>query len=243
MSDIEERHRKQVAAMRVWLESRGYFTALKAFELVRKLEQGFRKDGKTPKFDHQLSIAQLICTFVPRDSRQGNGHLIHPEETIAVCFLHDVLEDHKEWTVARLEAYFGKLIADAVWLLSKKMPGLKKEAVLYFGELGTCPIASIVKPADRCHNLQTMQGVFTYEKQRLYIEEVEERFYPFIKTARRDFPQQYQAYANLLILMRCQCSLIRHIHKAAQQSASAHPGESAGDVRAKRVLEGHRHNQ
>lgn len=203
MIEIEIRHKKQLAVMRGWLEGRGYFTAMDALEVCRVLEVGTRKDRRTPKFHHQLSVARLICTLTP--------HLIHPEETIASAFLHDMMEDHGNvWNSQALDARFGNQIAEAVWLLSKKSPGLTKDHTKYFSEMADCPIASIVKLADRNHNIQTMQGVFTADKQRQYISEVEDWFYPLIKVARRRFPKQYGAYENLKILLRCQCQLIQH---------------------------------
>jgi (p)ppGpp synthase/HD superfamily hydrolase len=207
MTDVRTRHIKQLAVMRGWLEGRGYFLAADALEFVRQLEQGTRKDGETPKFHHQLSIARLITTLAP--------HLANPEHAIAAAFLHDVLEDHGA-TISRedLAERFGKELADIVWRLSKKSNGLTKDYKLYFTELAECPVASIVKVADRSHNLQTMQGVFSVEKQKAYIGEVEEWFYPLIKTARRRFPRQYPAYENLKILLRCQCRLVEHIHEA-----------------------------
>lgn len=209
--EIELRHRKQLSTMRGWLDGRGYYKAMDALELVRGLEVGTRKDGQTPKFHHQLSIARLITTLAP--------HLLHPEETIVAAFLHDVIEDHGDtWTPEKLEERFGHMVAEAVWKLSKKAPDVSKEYPYYFGEMCSCPIASIVKLADRSHNLQTMQGVFSVEKQKAYVEDVEVYFLPMGKVARRNFPQQYPAYENLKILLRCQCELIQCILTATEQS-------------------------
>jgi (p)ppGpp synthase/HD superfamily hydrolase len=195
--------------MRGWLEGREYYRAMDALEVCRQLEQGTRKDNITPKFHHQLSVARLITTLAP--------HLIDPEATIATAFLHDMMEDHgQEWDTHTMTARFGEQIAEAVWLTSKKTPGLKKDYSRYFGDMAGDPIASIVKLADRNHNLQTMQGVFTIEKQRAYLQEVDDWFYPLIKTARRRFPQQYGAYENLKIMLRVQYRLIRHIHEASK---------------------------
>jgi len=114
MEDIAIRYQKQLAVMRGWLEGRGYYKAYDALELTRSLEQGTRKDGKTPKFNHQLSVARLISTLAP--------HLIFPEETLAAAFLHDTLEDHSDVVSHEmLETRFGKQIADSVWKLSKKV--------------------------------------------------------------------------------------------------------------------------
>ena len=200
-SDVLERHRKQLAVMRGWLEGKQFFLAAEALETVRNLELGFRKDGRTPKFHHQLSVARLVSTLTP--------HLLYPEEAVAVAFLHDILEDHGDiWNHQALSAKFGQRVADAVWRLTKKSQGLTKSQDSYFTEMAQCPIASIVKLADRSHNLQTMQGVFDLRKQEEYAREVEELFYPMIKTARRSYPKQYGAYENLKILMRCQVRLI-----------------------------------
>lgn len=208
MSEVEDRHRKQLSTMRGWLEGRSYFKAADALELVRQLEQGTRKDGETPRFHHQLSIARLISTLAP--------HLLSPEETITAAFLHDILEDHGDlWNQEHLAQRFGKPVADAVWCLSKKTAGMTKTYDRYFADMTACPIASVVKLADRAHNLQTMPGVFTIEKQRAYLDEVGQWFYPMIRQARRNFPRQYPAYENLKILLRCQVTLIHHIHEAA----------------------------
>jgi (p)ppGpp synthase/HD superfamily hydrolase len=204
---IQERHSKQLAVMRGWLEGKGFYVAADALELVRGLETGTRKDGETPNFHHHLSVARFITTLTP--------HLQFPEEVITAAFLHDILEDHGDvWTKARLEERFGKVVASAVWRLSKKAPGVTKTYNMYFAEMAACPIASIIKLADRAHNLQTMQGVFTHEKQAAYIAEVDKWFMPMVKISRRKFSRQYPAYENLKILLRCQCELIKHIHAA-----------------------------
>jgi len=99
-------------------------------------------------------------------------------------------------------------VGDAVWRLAKKSKGLPKEYDLYFSEMAVCPTASIVKPADRAHNIQTMQGVFTREKQVAYVQELDEWFFPMIKVARRRSPEQFAVCENLKILLRCQQELI-----------------------------------
>ena len=215
LSEVEVRHKKQLSTMRGYLEGKGFFQAARALEIVRSLEKGNRKDGKTPKLHHQLSVTRLITTLLP--------HLQYPEETITVAFLHDVIEDHSEvWDQAKLEKEFGSLVAQAVWSLSKKTTGLTKSYDSYFEGMSNCPIASVVKLADRAHNIQTMVGVFSLSKQVSYLEEVGTWFFPMIRTARRQFPSQYPAYENLKILLRCQCHLIQHIHEA--QAAARNPG-------------------
>jgi len=86
--------------------------------------------------------------------------------------------------------------------------------------LSQCPIASLVKIADRAHNLQTMQGVFTPEKQQAYCKEVGTWFFPLIRKARRNFPRQYGAYENIKILLRCQVAFVEALHQVCEGSES-----------------------
>lgn len=209
-NDITLRHAKQLAVMRGWLEGRLYYMAADALEVVKGLEQGTRKDGQTPKLHHQLSVTRLVTTLAP--------HLHYPEETIAAAFLHDILEDHGDvWDTTGLERRFGTLVAKAVDRLTKKGPGWSRDYDTYFAGMTACPIASVVKLADRAHNLQTMQGVFNLEKQKSYIEDVDRWFYPMIRQARRNHPRQYPAYENLKILLRCQTALLRCILDASRE--------------------------
>jgi (p)ppGpp synthase/HD superfamily hydrolase len=208
MPEIQDRHRKQLSVMRGFLEGRGFYVAAEALEMVRKVSDGVRKDGITPQFHHQLSVSRLVSTLLP--------HLTYPEETLAAAFLHDHLEDHgDECSRENLEARFGKRIADAVWTLSKKSNGMTKSYEAYYGALVLCPIGSVVKLADRAHNIQTMHGVFDHEKQRAYIGEVDRWYFPMIRQARREHPRQYGAYENLKILLRCQCRLVEHVLEAS----------------------------
>jgi len=200
---IETRHEKQRGKMSILLHRCGYQKALEAMAFVQTLGEGeVRKDGRTPKFHHQLSIARLISTLAP--------HLHYPEETLAAAFLHDVVEDYGVGR-GELQQLFGPPVAEAVWKLTKKWPGGCKPVDYYFSMLAVCPIASIVKLADRAHNIQTMRGVFNTNKQRVYVEEVSTWFFPLIRSARRKHPMQYDAYENLKILLRCQVSLLRQV--------------------------------
>ena len=198
---MELRHSKQLTFMRGMLDGKCYYKAWEAMEFAAVLEQGYRKDGKTPKFHHQLQVARLVATLLP--------HLTEPENTLAAAFLHDELEDNFT-LVSRnlLEEKFGHEVASAVWKLSKKCGGLTKTKESYFEELSRCPIASLVKLADRGHNLHTMQGVFSVEKQIEYVKELDDWFFPMLRAARKSFPRQYAAYENLKILLLCQRELL-----------------------------------
>jgi hypothetical protein len=70
-------------------------------------------------------------------------------------------------------------------------------------------VASIVKGADRVHNVNSMVGVFTKEKQARYAGEVEKYFLPMLKQARKNFPEQLDAYFNIMHMLRSQVNLLK----------------------------------
>lgn len=195
----------RIAVMRAWLESRSYYKAILAFETIRELETGFRKDGITPKFDHQLSITRLLSTQVDK--------FLYPEETLIVGLLHDLIEDHETPDGSRdtwIADNFSSRVLKAVRTISKKSPGWIKATDHYYNQIATDPIASLVKTVDRIHNVQTMHGVFSPDKQSQYINEVQTYYFPLIKKARRQFPQQFPVYEAFKIILGIQCELISH---------------------------------
>jgi len=185
-------------ATRYWLYGKDFYTAVKAMEFAYKYHKGVRKDGQTPEFHHQLTIASYIRTL-PK--------LKFPEETLAVCFLHDVVEDY-DVSLSEIERRFGKDIRSSVALMSKKIGGYQAKTEAYYRAMIDDPIASIVKGGDRIHNFQTMVDVFDCDKQRRYINECQEYILPMIKEARRKFPEQEPAYENIRHVLLSQIGLI-----------------------------------
>lgn len=198
---------KQTVFLRGWLNGRGYYNAIAAMEFARQHHTGTRKDGCTPEFQHQTEIAMHISVL---------PGLLFPEETIATAFLHDTVEDTP---VSRHEiaSRFGEQVADATWRVTKvDENGDKRDEDALFAEMALCPIASIVKPADRIHNQRTMGGVFTQEKMISYIDFTRARILPMMKQARVNFPQQYQAYQLLRHALTTQARIVSSL---AQQQA------------------------
>lgn len=185
-------------ATRYWLYGKDYYTAVKAMEFAIQYHSGVRKDGITPEFHHQLSIASYVRTL-PK--------LKFPEETLTVCFLHDVVEDY-DVPLTEIERRFGKDISHSVALLSKKIGGYEAKTEAYYKSMSDDPIASIVKGADRMHNFQTMVEVFTCDKQKRYMTECREYILPMLKEARRRFPEQEPAYENIKHVLLSQIGLI-----------------------------------
>lgn len=182
-------------ALRYWLTGREYFSALKAMEYAASYHKGFRKDNITPEFHHQISIASYIRTL---------PSLIDVETTITTAFLHDVVEDYNV-ALVDITNRFGNKVSDCVKLLTKHY--LTPEE-LYYHNISNNPICSVVKGADRIHNVQTMNGVFSSEKKKQYVNESSAFVLPMLKDARRNFPEQESAYENIKLVLNSQIALI-----------------------------------
>jgi hypothetical protein len=192
------RYGKLHAALELYLRDKGYAKALEALAFARQKHTGLRRDGLTPEFQHQVEIALFLTTL--KDVRDL-------ERVLTVALLHDVVEDYP---VRREEisARFGREVEDSVWRLTKVYDGQHKPYPEYFAALAEDPAASLVKGADRVHNLQSMGGVFSLRKQREYAEEARRWFLPMLKKARRSFPDQAAAYLNVEHLIKSQLQLI-----------------------------------
>lgn len=203
MDDFQKRR----LVLRSQLIGRRYFNALQAMEFATKYHVGLRKDGVTPEFDHQISIALYALTL---------PDVIYPEELIATIMLHDVREDYDitdgEIRALFTDKEFAHRVANAVNNMTKVWRGEKKDEQTLFDEMSRDPIASIAKLCDRIHNFSSMVGVFTIDKQREYIKEANDLFFPMGKKARRNFPHQVTAYENCKFVLETQIALIQALH-------------------------------
>jgi (p)ppGpp synthase/HD superfamily hydrolase len=178
-----------------------YYSVIQAAELGAKYHVGSRKSGQ-PEFIHQLEIFSHLRTL--------HNHLQNPVLAYQAAFLHDVMEDY-DVTYAEISRQFGTELADVVERLSKIVGGIRKDDAAYFSDVASCPIASVVKLADRVNNVGSMVGVFTHEKMQRYVDEVNTFFRPLIRTARRNFPEQEAVYENMKLTLMGQINLIEHL--------------------------------
>lgn len=206
-----EAAQRRLISLKYWLQGKGYHNALRALEHNHRLFVGVRRDGVTPEFDHHVCQAHYMRTLLP--------HLMHPEETLCAIFFHDTFEDHgvsfQEVVSCFDDSAFGQRVADASWKVTKTWRGERFDDKVVFGNIGSCPIASLVKGGDRIHNFQSMIGVFSIEKQRVYVQEGIEFFLPMLKEAERNFPSQEPAYKNIRTFLKSQMQMIQSIHQAS----------------------------
>lgn len=198
---ISMRYRLQGAAA----ADKRYQVAVDAFTFSEEKYDGqFRKDKVTPAFTHPLEIAGYLTTLLPS--------LRHPPEALAAALLHDCVEDYGV-SVEEVRDRFGTKVSHAVMRVSKVIHGVKVPSLEeHFELMLDCPIATVVKPADRANNQSTMLGVFSAAKQLDYVEESERFIIPMMKSARRLYGDQEAVYENLKVLLRNQMVLVRAMH-------------------------------
>jgi (p)ppGpp synthase/HD superfamily hydrolase len=202
--DFEKYH----ISLRYWMLGKNYHRAVLAMEFASQYHIGTRKDGYTPEFHHQISIAHYLRTL---------PDLRNQEDVLAAAFLHDTVEDY-DVSLTDIESRFGADVARSVKKLSKIVKGYKKSPEEYYQSMIECPIASVVKGGDRVHNHQTMHGAsFSTEKQYKYITETKELILPMLKEARRKYPDQELAYENIKHALKGQIELIELVINAQRE--------------------------
>ena len=75
-------------------------------------------------------------------------------------------------------------------------------------------LAALAKGCDRVHNVQSMRGVFNYEKQKTYAQEVREHFLPMLRRTRDLAPQYRQAINNIKNMLEAQVQWIEYLHES-----------------------------
>jgi len=200
MNDVKETFKKRMLALRYFLIGRGYYRAVEALEFASQYHVGTRKDGVTPEFFHQVSIASYVRTLpVPIQDMDA---------LITAVLLHDVCEDYGV-SFDTIRRKFGERVAEIVQLMTNAENGVKLQKDVYYNRLALDALAAIGKGSDRIHNFQSMPGVFSEEKQKSYIQEAEEFIIPMLKQARRQFPVYEAAFENIKLVLESQIQLIR----------------------------------
>lgn len=198
----------QVAALRYKIlglarADKEWYKAHEALEFCLSHHTGWRKDNVTPAAMHQIQIANHAMTFL--------SDLLFPVRTIIAALLHDTPEDTPV-SHAEVRDLFGAASEEDVEILTKEYRGAKKNIKVYHADQAKNPVTSIIKPIDRNNNMSTMAGVFKFEKQISYCNEVREDYFDMLKSARRTFPQQECIYESLKLSLTTQLRIYDAIH-------------------------------
>ena len=204
---------KKRTAFKNYCLGRDFHDVLRAMTFAQDYHKGYRKDGVTPEFQHQLEIG-LYATTLKGLSREDESVLLQ------LIMLHDVVEDY-EVSLMEIEQRFGPVIAHGVGCLSKIIDGVKKDMQVYMNEQTKYPLVALAKGCDRVQNVQSMRGVFSNSKQQNYSHEVRHFFMPMLKRARDLAPQYRQALNNVKHMLESQVQWVEYMQEElkAQQAA------------------------
>lgn len=197
-------------ALKGYCLGRDYVDVLRAITFAEEYHVGVRKDGVTPEFQHQIEIA-LHATTLKGLSNEDESILLQ------MIMLHDVVEDYNV-SLMEIEQRFGPIVAKGVEALSKVINGRKKDMVTYMRDLALNPLAALAKGCDRVHNVQSMRGVFNYEKQKKYAQEVREHFFPMLRRVRDVAPKYRQAINNIKSMLENQVQWVEYLHESLDAS-------------------------
>ena len=203
--------KKRRTALRYYLQGTGFTLAQEALELALRLHDGTRKDKVTPEWAHPMTVTLYLTTLAPTFGTQA-------EHILAASLLHDVLED-KPFTIEEMRLRFGDRVTNTVVALSHKQrldPEATRTKDDYYSRMYLDPAAGIIKAADRIHNLGSMIGVFTPEKQASYV--VETRYYilPMLKRSREQHPSLMLPLQNAKLILESQCDLLDAVLQVAE---------------------------
>lgn len=193
--------------LRGYYAGKGWHRALHALDLGLKHHNGLRKNGE-PEFSHQVFQCQAARTM--------DTMFIDPEGTHCTILLHDIREDHN-YPLDLLLIDYGTHVTKSVQLMTNvNEQNTDKEEQTYYEDMIRDPRASLAKGFDRQHNILSMIGTFTDEKQKRYIDTTRKYIVPMLKNARKQFPQQEPVYQNIKVSLLSTMFVIEKIHEAKE---------------------------
>jgi (p)ppGpp synthase/HD superfamily hydrolase len=198
--------------LKYYMLGKGYTKALRAFAISKKIYDGqYRKDKVTPTFMHMVEIALQVITL---------KDLLQEEDCLIIALLHDAYEDGFI-TLAGLRKEFGKRITSDLACISKMQDGtVRKSDESYYYDMSINPRVIIVKGCDRCNNLKTMIGTFTFDKQVKYIDETKHHTLPAMKHGKGMFPALSHAIQNIVGTLNLTCTMVEELHNQIRESNS-----------------------
>lgn len=182
---------KEMNYIKGYAKGKGYFELLKAINCATLLHEGqYRKSGE-PYIDHPMRVCSSLIALGVDD-----------ELILVSAILHDVVED---CNIALMDLHHNYGISkESIDLISylTKVDGFPTD--FYYGQIKLNFRSSLVKIADRCHNVSTMAGAFTREKIADYINETNEYVLPLCKHVIRFYPE----YSDAVYAMKYQIESI-----------------------------------
>ncbi|MGL4760964.1 MAG: HD domain-containing protein [Sarcina sp.] len=155
---------KEIIYLKGYLRGKNYLHAIKALILAERLHAGQTRRSGEPYIIHPVRVANGLISLGIAD-----------ESMVIAALLHDVLEDTS--ITAKMLLNEEKLPKEAVDIIVLLTKSKNYNAQEYFGNIAGSSKAAIVKIADRCHNIATLQ-FFDDQKIGKYVEDTEKYIYP-----------------------------------------------------------------
>ncbi len=145
----------------------------KAIGIIKKYHGSQKRKSGEPFYFHPITVAQLVLDFA------------QDEETIIAALLHDIVED-TSMSLVQVEAMFGPGVARLVDGVTKLDKGTRRLSLSSFENTKKLLDEEEkrilkIKLADRIHNMRTIEGHASYEKQKQVSEETLQFFIPLAK--------------------------------------------------------------
>lgn len=203
----QEQYEKDFETLKNRLSGAGYAQALDALAFAEKYHPGFRKDGRTPNFHHQIKIA--FSLYDERERLRAVG--LNVDEVITLGILHDTYEENQHIKLGKLKKRFGSRITEMTRALSKVRDGQPIPTETYYHSLRAYPETLIVKLHDRRSNVETIIDLEP-KKQVDYVVETRQlldvakgalKDYPKLESIIQDSRNRIKAYLNLYLGFAC----------------------------------------
>lgn len=169
---------------------------LKALPLARKIHNGQYRKGTVIVDDKEVQLPYILhCLKVCSTLISLNLPMTDKELDIlyASAILHDVVEDGSQYFPnggKELTSIYGfpKEVTEVVLLLSKRSGASVEELTNYFNKIKKNKIASLIKLADRSHNVEDLYNM-KLEKLHKYIIETRFFIYPLATYTKQNSPE------------------------------------------------------
>lgn len=146
----------------------------KAFRFCVKVHENDRRASGEPYYIHLFEVALIVVREIPLD-----------DVSVAAALLHDIVEDHSNYSIKDIKAEFGTTIADIVDGVTK-ITDITKSREIKQAESYLKLVLSLVKDvrvillkvADRLHNMRTLDHLTPAQQARIARETLDV-FAPF----------------------------------------------------------------
>ncbi len=152
-------------------------TLSKAMDVVKKYHAGVKRKSGEPFYLHPVTTAHILLDYT------------QDQDTIIAALLHDVVEDTR-LSLTQVELIFNKKvrkIVDGVTHLDSNLKDMKRVQLSNYENIQQLLEVEdervlYVKLADRLHNMRTIEGHSSLDKQKKIAEETLQFFIPVAKS-------------------------------------------------------------